>query len=409
MFKNLATLNRLSQLQARRKQWLQVHLYLGLVAGAILSVVGLTGSILVFYEELQELLNAEQIAISAPPAADQHRHSLDEIIAAAETAKPKGSQLFSVYYPRKHEVAYKLMYFVRDASLSNNGNGYYVFVNPYTAQVTGVQFWYFTDGRYWGIPLVSFIMQLHYCLLLGDNGVIIVGVLAALAIISVLTGLILWWPLTGKFAKAFTFKRRASATRFNFDLHKTVGVYLTIVLLPVLFSGLYFNLTDRVNIVLKQLAPISRNNPWSGLAAADFKATPQPTAVSYSQIENAVQSLSPSGRLWLLYAPSDKQGVFIVQKRDADELSPFIGYRDFAIDPYSGKVLASYQSGTGSYGDVFLDWQWPLHSGQAFGWTGRILVFLSGLACPVLFITGVIRWLQKRKAQRLHKIGVSVR
>jgi uncharacterized iron-regulated membrane protein len=26
------------------------------------------------------------------------------------------------------------------------------------------------------------------------------------------------------------------------------------------------------------------------------------------------------------------------------------------------------------------------------------LVFLSGLACPVLFVTGVIRWLQKRKA-----------
>lgn len=46
-----------------------------------------------------------------------------------------------------------------------------------------------------------------------------------------------------------------------------------------------------------------------------------------------------------------------------------------------------------------MQWQWFLHSGQAFGWTGRILVFLSGLACPVLFVTGVIRWLQKRRAR----------
>jgi hypothetical protein len=39
--------------------------------------------------------------------------------------------------------------------------------------------------------------------------------------------------------------------------------------------------------------------------------------------------------------------------------------------------------------------QWPLHNGQAFGMTGRILVFLSGLACPVLFVTGVMRRRQK--------------
>jgi uncharacterized iron-regulated membrane protein len=56
--------------------------------------------------------------------------------------------------------------------------------------------------------------------------------------------------------------------------------------------------------------------------------------------------------------------------------------------------------------DVFMQWQWPLHSGQAFGWTGRILVFITGLICPVLLVTGVIRWLQKRKATR-HRLAVS--
>lgn len=50
--------------------------------------------------------------------------------------------------------------------------------------------------------------------------------------------------------------------------------------------------------------------------------------------------------------------------------------------------------------DVFLQWQWPLHSGRVFGWTGRILVFISGLLCMLLYVTGVIRWLQKRKAKK---------
>jgi hypothetical protein len=47
----------------------------------------------------------------------------------------------------------------------------------------------------------------------------------------------------------------------------------------------------------------------------------------------------------------------------------------------------------------FTHWQWPLCSGQVFGMAGRILVFITGLACPVLFVTGMIRWLQKRKAE----------
>jgi uncharacterized iron-regulated membrane protein len=397
-------IDRLSRLQSRRKLWLQVHLYLGLLAGGVLAVVGLTGSILVFYEELQEILNAEQIVIAAPPEGELKKQSLDEIIAAAETAKPKGSKFFAIYYPRNAEVAYKLMYFVRDPQLSNNGNGYYVFVNPYTAKVTGVQFWYFADGsRYWGIPFVSFIMQLHYCLLMGDMGVLIVGILAAMSLISVLTGLILWWPLTGKFRQALTIKTKASFVRFNFDLHKTAGFYTAIVIIPVLFSGVYFNLPDRINILVNLFTPVTRNNPWSGLAATDFNSTKLPgqKPVSYAAIEAAVQSLYPTGRLWLFYAPEDDKGTYIIQKRDADDLSRFVGYRDFVLDQYSGKILASYQSGTGNKGDVFLDWQWPLHSGQAFGWTGRILVFSAGLVCPVLFITGMMRWLQKRKARRL--------
>ena len=72
------------------------------------------------------------------------------------------------------------------------------------------------------------------------------------------------------------------------------------------------------------------------------------------------------------------------------------------IDPNSGEILQIKDPAHGNGGDVFMQWQWPLHSGLAFGWTGRILVFVTGLICPLMFVTGVIRWLQKRKAQRFH-------
>lgn len=101
----------------------------------------------------------------------------------------------------------------------------------------------------------------------------------------------------------------------------------------------------------------------------------------------------------MLNAPKNVTGVFVVMKREVDTVGRFIGYQDFAIDQYSGQIIKVYTAGTGSAGDVLLDWQWPLHSGHAFGWPGRILVLLVGLACPILYITGVIRWLQKRRAK----------
>lgn len=392
---------RLAKLKARRKLWLDVHLYLGLIAGAILAVVSLTGSIAVFDVELQEILNAEQMAITVPPEGQRKLYNLDDIVAAAEMSKPQGSRFAKVYYPRKPDVAYKLRYVVRDAKQANNGDGYYIFVDPYTVQVKGVQLWHPKD-RYWGRPLISFIMQLHWCLLLGETGGIIVGILAALSIISVLTGLIVWWPLTGKFKQALIFKRHAGAVRFNFDLHKTVGFYSSIVLLPVLFSGIYMNLPDQVNALVNLFSPVNRPDAFNTIPATIGSSSPQTErhALSFSEVEAMVQERYPGGQFWMLSAPQDQEDVYKVMKRDVRELSRFIGYRDFAVDQYSGDLLKVYDSGAGSAGDIFLDWQWPLHSGHAFGWTGRILVLLSGLACPVLYVTGVIRWLQKRKAKQ---------
>ncbi|WP_026604473.1 PepSY-associated TM helix domain-containing protein [Methylomonas sp. 11b] len=392
---------RLAKLKARRKLWLDVHLYLGLIAGAVLAVVGLTGSFAVFFVELQEVLNPELAIVSTPPEHRQKLRSLDEIVAAAESVKPQGSRFFKVYYPRKSDIAYKLLYFVRDDKQANNGDGYYIFIDPYTARVNGTQLYYLKD-RYWGRPIVGFIMQLHWCLLQGRTGANINGILAAISSISVLTGLILWWPLTGKFKQALTVKRNASVVRFNFDLHKTFGFYSAIVLLPVLFSGVYFNLPEQINVLVKLFSPVSRPTAFNSIPAEIRSKPPQAgqQALSLSTVEAIVQEHYPTGRLWMLDGPKSPEGVYKVMKKDVTELSHFVGYRDIALDQYSGEIVKVYDKSTGSNGDIFLDWQWPLHSGYAFGWTGRMLVFFSGLACPVLYITGVIRWLQKRRAKQ---------
>jgi len=85
---------------------------------------------------------------------------------------------------------------------------------------------------------MNFFVHFHYMLALGETGRTIVGVVALFLLFSVMTGLIVWWPSVGKFRQALSLKRHASIERFNFDLHKTVGFYSSIILLIVLISGI---------------------------------------------------------------------------------------------------------------------------------------------------------------------------
>lgn len=71
------------------------------------------------------------------------------------------------------------------------------------------------------------------------------------------------------------------------------------------------------------------------------------------------------------------------------------------IDADTGDLLAIQQPRGGSAGDVLMAWQYPLHSGRAFGWVGRIVVCITGLITVMLSVTGVVIWLRKRK-KRTH-------
>lgn len=53
-------------------------------------------------------------------------------------------------------------------------------------------------------------------------------------------------------------------------------------------------------------------------------------------------------------------------------------------------------------GDKFLEWQFPLHTGEAFGLRGRILVCIAGFVPSVLYAKVFIRWRQKRRSEKHH-------
>ena len=57
---------RLKNLKARRRIWLDIHLWLGLSLGFFLSIFGITGSLLVFQAEIDELLTPDLLTVTVP-------------------------------------------------------------------------------------------------------------------------------------------------------------------------------------------------------------------------------------------------------------------------------------------------------------------------------------------------------
>jgi uncharacterized iron-regulated membrane protein len=184
--------------------------------------------------------------------------------------------------------------------------------------------------------------------------------------------------------------------RFNFDLHKTMGIYTSLVLLAVLFSGIYFNLNEQFMWLVERFSPVT--DIWK----LSSKHQPGSTQITPDQAVSIATQHFSEGHLEDVGVPEKGSGAYRVCWKDVLSLQRYvIDTHCISIDQYSGGIMVIYDPANGTAGDVFVQWQWPLHSGHAFGWAGRILVFLSGLSCPVLFITGVIRWQQKRRSARL--------
>ncbi|MEQ1635888.1 MAG: PepSY-associated TM helix domain-containing protein [Methylococcales bacterium] len=388
-------MQKLVQLKARRKHWLQVHLWLGLALGLFLSIFGITGSILVFYAEIEELLNPDMLVV-APPLDNVGVKPLSDIFKNGSAAMPPQAKHTFATYPRNAEAAFILRYAL---PLASDVTEYWqVAVNPYTAEVTGKQLTGSSDS-FLPKTFIGIVFELHYALLLDESpGYVIVGIMGALLIISVLTGLIVWWPLTGKWLKALTIKRNASYERLNVDLHKTFGFYSTLVLLPVLFSGVYMDVPKHVVPVIELFSPVTYRYWFKSTPSKDAKPLPMAKAIAIAEQHY------PSGRLDTIYGINDPSSTYTVCKDDVQEAGSFLHRRCIVMDQYSGKLLDDDNPVTGTAGETFTHWQMPLHAGKPFGWTGRILVFLSGLACPVLFVTGVIRWLQKRRTKAQHQL-----
>lgn len=108
----------------------------------------------------------------------------------------------------------------------------------------------------------------------------------------------------------------------------------------------------------------------------------------------------PDAKLRWLETPADANGSYFLRHYQPGEPSERFPKTLLWIDQYSGEILAERDPFAEKFGDTFLNWMHPLHSGEIAGLTGRIVVLICGIVPCVLYVTGFTRWQQKRKLRR---------
>jgi uncharacterized iron-regulated membrane protein len=370
-------------LQAARRFWVLCHLYLGLGIGGMFALLSLTGSVLVFYIEIDRWLTPE-LRIVVPEA--QPPASLQEMINALQQAHPQREHSWRLEIPQRDDEALVARYYRAEETIHLDFAPLISAVNPYTLQVV--------SNRFWGQYPMTWLFDLHYTLLLGADGTTLVAVAGLLGLLSLITGMVLWWPSTGRWRKALTWRWRRGSARQIYDLHVLPGVYSVVLLFLLTVTGIILARPDWFTPLLEKTGALYQVPTLNSVRAAGQQR------LSADVAWTAAQAVFPDAQLRWLHTPETDDGVYFMRFEQAAEPGRRFPISRVWVDQYSGEVLASFDPLSAGFADTFMAWQHPLHNGEAFGLLGRLLVALSGLLPTVLLTTGIIRWRQKSVASR---------
>ncbi|HEY8585111.1 MAG TPA: PepSY-associated TM helix domain-containing protein [Rhodanobacter sp.] len=366
--------------KSARELLLKWHRYLGLVLALFVIVHGLTGSVLAFHGEIDNRLTADVLSVQA------HHEPLpiNQLTAIVQARDPTAT-VTGMFFGERADEAYTYRVKPHEPAASKKE----VWIDPYNGQIRGERL--IGTARLDRLHLMSSLHLLHSTLLMGPTGEAILASVAACWFVTLLIGLYLAWSRAGSRWQMFAVKRGASRFRLWFDLHRAAGLVILLILLSTTLCATYLNAPNVFRSVLGVVVPTT---PPVQSALPQREA--EPTRITPEQAIARVQRDAPNATVRGIYF-HPKLAAYELRARVAGDINVRNGTGRYFVDTRNGSLISkrSYREG-GTSGDRLLAWMYPLHSGQAFGWFGRIVICLSGLVAPLLAISGIYIYLRKR-------------
>lgn len=375
--------------------WL--HLWLGLITGIVMIIVCLTGCIWVFQDEITAYILEPETRVTHQ-AAPVLTPSQIQRIATAKFPDKKVS--YATY--QQGRAIYVGMGEARRGGTSLR-------LNPYTGKIISV-----SERKEGEVDFFRFILNGHRFLWLPyEIGRPIVNYSTLVFVITLITGMVLWWPAKwtkSARAKSFFIKWKGSFKRVNYDLHNVLGFYSLLIVFAIACTGMVYGIqwfskglywTTSGGNSLPDFARLESDSlqmgkHFTGKNAMDIVWSR--VISEHSRAEGFYYSFPDSTK--------PKSTINVTIYPSAGQYYNHIAY---SFDQHTLKQLPRHEVyganfATSSFGVKLRKMNYDIHVGSILGLTGKVIAFFASLIGASLPITGFIIWWGKRKKKTKKRI-----
>ena len=330
-----------------RDAWFQVHKWIGLILAVILIPLSFTGSMLVWDDSLDRMLQPAHYQASGAASLPASSY-----VDTARRALPAGSRVVSLRIgegPVMVTATSPAPSKMRGPPLRLG-----VWIDPASGRLI--------DCGLSASPLLRWAHIFHGSLQIPGSGRAVVGWLGVAMLLSSLTGLWLWWPVSGSVTRGFRWKRQPA---LDGNLHHQVGFWIAIPLAILSLTGMIIAWPQMMGRTTNSMTRMAQT----------------PLAAPRLSVDQVLASTMVRGSVMVTW-PSDREPAWKVAAGHG---------RMLQVDDANGKVSPS----TGNRARTRPFYR-RLHDGTDMGIVWQVLIFLGGLAPALLGITGILMWLRTR-------------
>lgn len=348
------------------------HFIIGLLVAPLVLMLSITGALYAFEPQLQPMLESEWQTI---PACEGCR------------AEPVSAQLAAVqknfpnvefqHYGQYHDVLRSTVVYIKEQGESEDR---IVWLNPYTLEILG--------SRMEDEGFFPTVFALHTNLLTGEIGRWLIELTASWVLVTLLLGLLLWWPRRVKKAGGWQPRLSSRGRRFWRDLHTVGGFYILPTAILIVYTGLLFSPVAG-KALLAEMA-------LAGQIPAAFLNSPKvvPSSQDIDVDMLVADYLSDAQQAdWFINFPHADDAPFVINVREALPWNTRIVY----YNPYTGERLANLIWDEFKPGAKALLLFFPLHTGLILAWPGQLLALVTALGLAGLAGSGVWMWWLRRE------------
>lgn len=397
-----------------RKIFRNIHLWLSIPFGILITLICFSGAALVFEKEVMELCHRDLYFVKKVEAAPL---PMEQLMTKVAATLPDSVSVTGVNVSSDPERAYQVtLSKPRRASM---------YVDQYTGEVT---------GKYERAPFFNFMFRMHRWLLDSmkqDGGIfwgkMIVGTSTLMFVFVLISGVVVWWPRTRKALKnSLKIVANKGWRRFWYDLHVAGGMYTLVFLLAMALTGLTWSFQWYRTGFYKTFGVEVQPSMGHGNAAANATAKGgKPNGKPEGKEGHGERSGNRGER------PAGEGGR--PEGRGAHRRSPYAhweqvykqlaqansGYKQISVSDGSASVAFNRfgnQRATDRYkfnprnGEItettlykdledsgkIRGWIYSVHVGSWGGMLTRILTFIAALIGASLPLTGYYLWIRKK-------------